>query len=332
MNLIPAPASLVPASHNRGPRSASGLYFYGYRYYDPVKGRWPSRDPIGELGGVNPYAIIGNDSVNRVDLFGLVGVTANLYYGFSKRQITKPTTKMWEIAEIGVFDVKDPNWQILTSMRNDNIETSGGYKYFVGATSPVLDFYEKSGPPWNRSLKLSGNKDRMGAVQSLWKPQGTIIEGPFSSALGPKGTTVNGQKRCVECIVWIGDIQVEDAQEMMGDAPDFLSAIAVAVPEQLEMPFGIITGLSGLMNKNGWVEAKKIGFSMVICADARRAVGIYNIPESRASVNPPSTLKFLLNAAWVESDPGGKHDFGSFENAGNAAAAGGRIDNWVAWD
>ena len=28
--------------------SESGLLYYGYRYYDPVTGRWPSRDPIGE--------------------------------------------------------------------------------------------------------------------------------------------------------------------------------------------------------------------------------------------------------------------------------------------
>jgi len=30
--------------------NASGLYYYGYRYYDPVIGRWPSRDPIEEKG------------------------------------------------------------------------------------------------------------------------------------------------------------------------------------------------------------------------------------------------------------------------------------------
>jgi len=29
----------------------SGLVYYGYRWYDPVTGRWPSRDPIGEKGG-----------------------------------------------------------------------------------------------------------------------------------------------------------------------------------------------------------------------------------------------------------------------------------------
>ena len=38
----------------------TGLYYYGYRYYDPVTGRWPSRDPIGEKGGVNLYGFVGN--------------------------------------------------------------------------------------------------------------------------------------------------------------------------------------------------------------------------------------------------------------------------------
>jgi RHS repeat-associated protein len=45
--------------------------YYGYRYYDPITGRWPSRDPIEERGGVNLYGFIGNDGVKNIDLFGL---------------------------------------------------------------------------------------------------------------------------------------------------------------------------------------------------------------------------------------------------------------------
>jgi hypothetical protein len=45
--------------------------YYGYRYYDPKSGRWPSRDPIGEEGGVNLYGFIGNDGVNAWDVLGL---------------------------------------------------------------------------------------------------------------------------------------------------------------------------------------------------------------------------------------------------------------------
>ena len=51
--------------------SETGLYYYGYRYYDPVPGRWPSRDPIGESGGINLYGMVGNDAVDNVDTLGL---------------------------------------------------------------------------------------------------------------------------------------------------------------------------------------------------------------------------------------------------------------------
>ncbi len=45
--------------------------YYGFRYYDSETGRWPSRDPIEEWGGLNLYAMVGNDTVNWYDLLGL---------------------------------------------------------------------------------------------------------------------------------------------------------------------------------------------------------------------------------------------------------------------
>jgi RHS repeat-associated protein len=52
----------------------SKLYFYGYRYYDPVTGRWPSRDPIEELGGVNLYGFVKNQVTNAIDRLGLLDI------------------------------------------------------------------------------------------------------------------------------------------------------------------------------------------------------------------------------------------------------------------
>ena len=43
---------------------------YGYRYYDPLTGRWPSRDPIAERGGVNLYGFVGNDGIDKSDFLG----------------------------------------------------------------------------------------------------------------------------------------------------------------------------------------------------------------------------------------------------------------------
>ncbi|MEY4089901.1 MAG: hypothetical protein RJB55_2172, partial [Verrucomicrobiota bacterium] len=48
----------------------TGLLYYGYRYYAPREGRFISRDPIEEKGGLNLYAFCGNDGINRWDYLG----------------------------------------------------------------------------------------------------------------------------------------------------------------------------------------------------------------------------------------------------------------------
>ena len=48
----------------------TGLYYNRFRYYDPEVGRYIGKDPIGLLGGSNPYAYTSNP-VNWVDPLGL---------------------------------------------------------------------------------------------------------------------------------------------------------------------------------------------------------------------------------------------------------------------
>jgi RHS repeat-associated protein len=55
---------------NRAPFTAPKAFYYGYRYYDPATGRWPSRDPIEEKGGVNLYGFVGNNSIVAYDYLG----------------------------------------------------------------------------------------------------------------------------------------------------------------------------------------------------------------------------------------------------------------------
>jgi RHS repeat-associated protein len=47
------------------------LIYYGHRYYNSQTGRWVSKDPIGEAGGINLYGFVGNNSVSIVDRNGL---------------------------------------------------------------------------------------------------------------------------------------------------------------------------------------------------------------------------------------------------------------------
>jgi RHS repeat-associated protein len=46
------------------------IFYYGFRYYDPATGRWPSRDPIEEQGGYNLYGFVGNDPLRYIDILG----------------------------------------------------------------------------------------------------------------------------------------------------------------------------------------------------------------------------------------------------------------------
>ncbi|MFT4175265.1 MAG: RHS repeat-associated core domain-containing protein, partial [Luteolibacter sp.] len=49
---------------------STGLCYYGYRWYTPKLGRWISKDPIEESGGINLYAFVGNKGVNKWDYLG----------------------------------------------------------------------------------------------------------------------------------------------------------------------------------------------------------------------------------------------------------------------
>ncbi|MBL5950363.1 RHS repeat protein, partial [Enterobacter asburiae] len=48
-------------------RDATGLYYYGYRYYQPWAGRWLSSDPAGTVDGLNLFRMVRNNPVSMKD-------------------------------------------------------------------------------------------------------------------------------------------------------------------------------------------------------------------------------------------------------------------------
>ncbi|NQU11250.1 DUF2235 domain-containing protein, partial [bacterium] len=97
-------ASLNPIRHaSKLADLETGLAYYGHRYYSPDLGRWLSRDPLAENGGVNLYAFLGNDPVNYTDPLGLAGFFFDGTYnytdaaGVSAANQQRPTNvwKMW---------------------------------------------------------------------------------------------------------------------------------------------------------------------------------------------------------------------------------------------
>ena len=70
------------ALHHRNPKPKTmGVTYYGYRFYDPETGRWPSRDPIEEMGGLNLYGFVGNQALSKIDFLGNLSFEQNTTLG-----------------------------------------------------------------------------------------------------------------------------------------------------------------------------------------------------------------------------------------------------------
>jgi insecticidal toxin complex protein TccC len=58
-------------------RDATGLYYYGLRYYAPWLQRWINPDPAGEVADTNLYKMVGNNPLRFYDSAGLNGEDVN---------------------------------------------------------------------------------------------------------------------------------------------------------------------------------------------------------------------------------------------------------------
>lgn len=72
-------------------RDATGLYYYGHRYYQPWAGRWLSADPAGTADGLNLYAMCGNNPVTCRDDGGLMGF--NPHHGLTEQSSVLDDTR-----------------------------------------------------------------------------------------------------------------------------------------------------------------------------------------------------------------------------------------------
>ncbi|PFA66961.1 RHS repeat-associated core domain-containing protein [Bacillus cereus] len=72
-------------------RDATGLYYYGHRYYIPWAGRWLNPDPAGTVDGLNLYRMVRNNPVNLIDPDGNAPIqiidyskeNGDLFYGLA---------------------------------------------------------------------------------------------------------------------------------------------------------------------------------------------------------------------------------------------------------
>ena len=95
----------------------TGEVNYGMRMYSPTLGRFTNRDPIGEQGGLNLYAFVGNNGVNKWDYLGRVDNTTIGVDGDEIVWVSKG--RAWNAGDVTVMGIGSP------SIAGDDFSASG---------------------------------------------------------------------------------------------------------------------------------------------------------------------------------------------------------------
>ncbi|MBK1830821.1 RHS repeat-associated core domain-containing protein [Verrucomicrobiaceae bacterium R5-34] len=149
----------------------TGLYYYGYRYYDPVTGRWPSRDPIEERGGVNLYGFVENNGITRVDVLGLVEikqlkdkyVTTGKGTGGSTKVMHNVLYKVIQKDKKCSVVLEKIEWWISMSVQSTESFKAEGYTTDVSKLAEFLERY-KTNAQWYDAINIAIQKNDLSLV------------------------------------------------------------------------------------------------------------------------------------------------------------------------
>jgi RHS repeat-associated protein len=125
----------------------TGHYFHGpssytltlYRVYNADAGRWLSRDPIGESGGIDLYGYVDNNPINRWDILGLLP---------GQQYRCMDSAAIWALYEINAKSQKEGLEYAGTIYQNPN----GTYSYTAPEVGTPISSYSGPAPAGTKEV------------------------------------------------------------------------------------------------------------------------------------------------------------------------------------
>jgi len=205
--------------------------YYGYRYYDPKTGRWPSRDPIEEEGGINLYGFVGNDGVNYVDLVGLSKLPGTVWMRCLRCKDGSSKGKMTCWFEMPDGRTGDP----FPSNHQGGNNTSGTPGDPYGKNGPVppgdYDVKPKVDGPKNNEKVPDGTNYRKGtpSITGPGRKAGSIVTPKGTSRGGLRIHKTGGSDGCITCDP--GDNSVPDQNSSVENLMNSYEKMKVSIKE-----------------------------------------------------------------------------------------------------
>jgi len=144
----------------------TGLVRFGARDYDPVSGRWTSKDPTRFTTGIsNLYAYTSADPINKVDLTGLAEICSRPLQGFPGQG------GLLRHDNIFYDDGTDSGFFDDDVIRPDRGHSKDEYSHcrYIGDDSIVLQAEETVQENWDNDWRVVDNncQDCAGAVEEM---------------------------------------------------------------------------------------------------------------------------------------------------------------------
>lgn len=118
-------------------RDASGLYYYGLRYYAPWLQRWINPDPAGNIDGLNFYRFVRNNPLTLTDSNGL-SPPVHLLYGFSEAREQFGEHYGSAVGDLRIITIDDLN-QVLNVTREEVTKNYFGLMQRISEGIEVTD-------------------------------------------------------------------------------------------------------------------------------------------------------------------------------------------------
>ncbi|MBK5397539.1 RHS repeat protein [Pseudomonas sp. TH39(2020)] len=141
-------------------RDATGLYYYGFRYYIPWLQRWLNPDPAGDVDGLNFYAMVINNPMTLWDANGLAK-TGNyeVEVGLKQKLLLKAAKLK---SKISVFDKSSGKYKESNDFKVVEVEMESKYLVSGDEVKKNLRDYKNV---YSRRLKASPQR-KVGGEES----------------------------------------------------------------------------------------------------------------------------------------------------------------------
>ncbi|MBB1585080.1 RHS repeat protein [Serratia sp. OS31] len=141
-------------------RDATGLYYYGYRYYQPWAGRWLSADPAGTVDGLNVFRMCRNNPVSMKDSDGRVPTISSI-------PNDTPLTEIFQWGDI-LYGLDKPREKSLSALNSSGFKRKEAIK---PPTKNILKSIRQSFRKVKEKTNIIIQNDITNAVWDVSKPK-----------------------------------------------------------------------------------------------------------------------------------------------------------------